>query len=77
MSVAQLVSELALVAHVEIVVALLPEVLDVTNRPARDALLQGFDRVRQSSALWLTQQQMHTLPAPGHEPGAAGSPTSP
>jgi hypothetical protein len=45
MNVVQLLHELRMVAHIEIVISLLPEMGSIANKPARDALFQRLDRI--------------------------------
>src|SRR5271157_4194029 len=63
-NVAQLLDALALSPHVEIVIAGLPEVLEVTNQPSRNRLFDGLHRAGQRSVFRFADQQMHVL---GHD----------
>src|SRR5271157_3211799 len=63
-NVAKLLDALALRPHVEIVIASLPEVCQVTNQTAGNRLLDGLHGAGQRSVLRLADQQMHVL---GHD----------
>ena len=64
MNVPQLFHKLRLISHIEIVVALLPEMLGLANQPPRDSLLQRLDRVGESLQLRLAEQQVNVF---GHD----------
>ena len=59
MDVAQLLKKLAGVADVEVIVAMLPEVVGVANQTARDSLLERLKGHGQRLAERFTHQQMH------------------
>ena len=61
MGIAELFRELLVIAYVEIVVALLPEVLGVTYQAPRDSLLQRFERIGELALLGFAEQQMNML----------------
>ena len=62
MHVVELLAELAVGAHVEIVVALLPEmVAAIGEQTAGDPLLQGLQGCGQRVTFGLAQQQMHVF----------------
>jgi len=58
MDVMELLQELLMIANVEIVVALLPEMIGVSNQTPRYALLQGFEGIRQGVPFRLADQKM-------------------
>ncbi len=60
----KLLQKLATVADVEVVVALLPEVLIAFKEEARDPLLQGFESLRQGFMLRFTKKQVNMF---GHD----------
>ena len=49
MNVAKLLHELAVIADIEIVIALLPEVLGLADQSPRNSLLEGLDDIRERS----------------------------
>ena len=53
MDVAELLYELCVVADVEVVVALLPEMFGVADQASRHSLLQGLYGIRKCAALRL------------------------
>lgn len=59
MNVTELLHKLLMVANVEIEIPLLPEVRGVVDQSPRNALLQRLNGIRQSCAVWLTQQKMY------------------
>jgi len=64
MNVVQLLDKLIVIANVEIVVALLPEMLSLANQSARDSLLQRLDRVGESVLPRFAKQQVNVF---GHD----------
>jgi hypothetical protein len=58
MDVMELLQELLMIANVEIVVALLPEMIGVSNQTPRYALLQGFEGIRQGVPFRLAYQKV-------------------
>jgi hypothetical protein len=64
MYIAQLFHKRRLISHIEIIVALLPEMLRLANQPPRDSLLQRLDRVGQSMLLRFVEQQVNVF---GHD----------
>ncbi len=61
-NVVEFLAELAMVAHIEIVVSLLPKVITaVADQPAGDSLLQGLQCGGKGVAFGFAQQQMHVL----------------
>jgi len=61
MDVAKLLRELLGIADVEIVIALLPKVGRLNNQPARDSLLQRFDRIRKRCVPRFADKKMDVL----------------
>ena len=61
MNVAQLLDKLFVVTNVEIVIALLPEVLMITDQAPRCTLLQGLERISETASFGLTHQKMNVL----------------
>ena len=61
MNIPQLLHKLPMVADIEVVVSLLPEMLVFSNESARDSLFQRFNCVRKCFPLRFTQKQMHML----------------
>ncbi len=61
MDVAQLLHKLMFIAHIEIVIALLPEVIRASDQVPRDALLQRFDRIGERAVLGFVEKQMNVL----------------
>lgn len=61
MNIAQLFYKLGVIAYVEIIVALLPEVFRGTDEAPRDSLLEGLESIRQRVPLRFAQQKMHML----------------
>lgn len=59
--VAQLFCELAVMADVEIVVALLPEVLRLANQASRHALFQRFERIGERPMPRFAEEQVNVL----------------
>ena len=58
MKIPQLFLKLSAIPYIEVVVALLPEVIFLADHAAGDALLQTLHGIRQRRALRLTQQQV-------------------
>jgi hypothetical protein len=58
MDVMELLHELLMIANVEIVVALLPEMIGVSNQTPRYALLQGFEGIRQGVPFRFADQKV-------------------
>jgi hypothetical protein len=50
-----------MIADVEVVVALLPEMLRITDQAPRHTLLEGFERVGERSLLWFAEQQVNVF----------------
>jgi hypothetical protein len=59
--VAKLFDELPIVANVEIVVPLLPEVLGIADQSSRHSLLQRLERFRERRTLRFADEQMNVL----------------
>ena len=61
MNIAQLLHKLGVIANVEIVVALLPEVMQprLPDQTPRYPLLQGFQRFRQRVPPWFAEQEVN------------------
>ena len=55
MNVAKLLRKLRVVANVEIVVPLLPEMIRIANQTPRYSLLQRLQRIGQSIPLWFAK----------------------
>ncbi len=64
MNIPQFLHELLMVAHIEVIIAWLPEVLCPGDQSPRNALLQALDGRSQRLMRRLTQQQMNML---GHD----------
>jgi hypothetical protein len=56
MNVSQLLKELVVIADIEIVIALQPEMFRLADEPSRDALLERLDRIGESAALRLAEK---------------------
>lgn len=61
MDVMELLHKLFTITNVEIVVALLPEMVSVADQAARDSLLQRLQGIGQSVALRLAEQKMNVF----------------
>ena len=61
MNVAQLFHKLRIIANVEIVVPLLPEMLRIANQMPRYSLLQRLQRISQQIRFRFAEQQVHML----------------
>ena len=55
MNVSQLLKKLVVIADIEIVIALLPEMFRLADEPSRDALLERLDRIGEGAALRLAE----------------------
>lgn len=64
MDVSQLLHELLMVAHVEVVIALLPEVFCFADQPPCDSLLQRLECCRQRGPFGLAKEQVDVF---GHD----------
>jgi hypothetical protein len=61
MNISQLLHELSMIPNVEVVVALLPEVLGFANQPPRNSLLEGLDGIGERSVCFLPTQAKRRL----------------
>ena len=61
MDVAQLLHKLRVIANVEIVVPLLPEMLSIADQAPRYSLLQGLQRIGQRVLLRFAEQEVNML----------------
>jgi len=61
MNVAELLNKLRVIADIEIVVPLLPEVRGIANQSPRHTLLQRLDGHSERCSLWLADQQVNML----------------
>jgi hypothetical protein len=64
MNISKLFHKLRFIPNVEIIVALLPEMLRIANQSPRYSLLQRFDHVRESMLLRFAEQQVNVF---GHD----------
>jgi len=64
MNISKLFQKLRFVPDIEIIVALLPEILRLANQSARDSLLQRLDRVGESMLPRFAEQQVNVF---GHD----------
>ena len=64
MNVAQLLHKLLIIADIEIVVPLLPEMLGIANQTPRYSLLQRLEGIGQRVLLRFAEQQVNML---GHD----------
>ena len=61
MDVSQFLDKLLMIANIEIVISLLPEVFALSDQASRHSLLQRFDRLGKIPPLWLVEQQMNMV----------------